>query len=118
MLPRHGPRHGPSGWRRRYRPSPDRGAHGSAVATSPAAMLEAMPETPSPPVTRRARLWEWADERHVPLQTILVTVAVVVITVLAGKIVYKLREVLLLVVVAGFTALLLNPLVTLLHRIG
>jgi predicted PurR-regulated permease PerM len=77
-----------------------------------------MPETPSPPVTRRARLWEWADERHVPLQAILVTVAVVVITVLAGKIVYKLREVLLLVVVAGFIALLLNPLVTLLHRIG
>jgi predicted PurR-regulated permease PerM len=77
-----------------------------------------MPETPSLPVTRRARLWEWADERHVPLQSILVTVAVVVITVLAGKVVYKLREVLLLIVVAGFIALLLNPLVALLHRVG
>jgi predicted PurR-regulated permease PerM len=77
-----------------------------------------MPETPSPPVTRRARLWDWADERHVPLQTILITVAVVVITVLAGKVIYKLRDVLLLMVVAGFVALLLNPLVALLQRIG
>jgi predicted PurR-regulated permease PerM len=81
-------------------------------------MLEAMPEPSSPPVSRRARLWEWADERHVPLQTILVTVAVVVLTIMAGKIVYKLREVLLLIVVAGFVALLLNPLVVLLQRMG
>ena len=78
-----------------------------------------MSEIPSPPVTRRARLWEWSDERHVPLQAILITVGVVVVlTLMAGKIVYKLREILLLMAVAGFIALLLNPLVVLLQRIG
>ena len=69
-------------------------------------------------MTRRARLWEWADERHVPLQAILITVGVVVVTLMAGKIVYKLREILLLMAVAGFIALLLNPLVVLLQRVG
>jgi predicted PurR-regulated permease PerM len=77
-----------------------------------------MPEDAAPPVTRRARLWEWADVRHVPLMTILVTTAVVVSVYLAGKVIYKLREVVLLIVVAGFIALLLNPLVGLLHRAG
>ncbi len=81
-------------------------------------MLDAVSEIPSPPVTRRARLWEWSDERHVPLQAILITVGVVVITLMAGKIVYKLRDVLLLMAVAGFIALLLNPLVVLLQRFG
>jgi predicted PurR-regulated permease PerM len=81
-------------------------------------MLGAMPETPPPPATRRARLWEWADERHVPLQAILITIAAVVITLMAGKIAYKLRDVILLILVAGFIALLLNPLVLLLHHMG
>jgi predicted PurR-regulated permease PerM len=81
-------------------------------------MLERMSEVPSPPVTRRARLWEWSDERHVPLQAILATVAVVVITLMMGKIAYKVREVLLLMAVAGFIALLLNPVVVLLQRRG
>ena len=69
-----------------------------------------MPEIPEPPVTRRARLWEWSDERRVPLQAILITVLVVVATLAAGKIAYKLRDVILLMAVAGFIALLLNPL--------
>ncbi len=81
-------------------------------------MLETVLEAPQPPVTRRARLWEWADERHVPLQAILVTVGVVVATLMAGKIVYKLRDVLLLIAVAAFIALLLNPLVVLLQRVA
>ncbi len=81
-------------------------------------MLEGMSEIPSPPVTRRARLWEWSDERRVPLQAILATVGVVVLTLMAGKIAYKLRDVLLLMAVAGFIALLLNPLVVLLQQWG
>ena len=76
-----------------------------------------MPDVPPPPVTRRARLWEWADERRVPLQAILITVGVVVVVYLLGQIVYKLREILLLMVVAGFIALLLNPLVVVLQRV-
>jgi predicted PurR-regulated permease PerM len=65
---------------------------------------------------RLARLWKAADVRHIPLRTILVTVAVVAATYLAGKLIYRLRDIVLLIVVAGFLALLLNPLVVLLQR--
>ncbi len=61
--------------------------------------------------TRRARLWEAAGARGIPLQTILAFVGVVVAVYLAGRLIYKLREILLLIVVAGFIALLLNPAV-------
>jgi predicted PurR-regulated permease PerM len=69
-----------------------------------------------PATTRRARLWRAADNRHIPLQAILAAVAIVVLVYLAGKIVDRLRGVILLLVVAGFIALLLNPLVVVLQR--
>jgi predicted PurR-regulated permease PerM len=65
---------------------------------------------------RLARLWKAADARNVPLRTIVATVAVVAAAYLAGKLIYRLRDILLLIVVAGFLALLLNPLVVLLQR--
>ncbi|HLK77317.1 MAG TPA: AI-2E family transporter [Streptosporangiaceae bacterium] len=70
----------------------------------------------SPPQGRMARLFKYADARRVPLRTILVTVAVVAAVYLAGQLVYRLRTILLLIVVAGFVALLLNPIVVLLQR--
>src|SRR4029077_20504137 len=69
-----------------------------------------------PPQTRRERLWRSADSRHVPLRAILATVGVVVVAYMAGKLLYRLRDVLLLVAVSGFVALLLNPLVVYLQR--
>ena len=69
-----------------------------------------------PPPGRLARLFRYADTRRVPLRTILVTVAVVAATYLAAQLIYRLRTILLLIVVAGFVALLLNPLVVLLQR--
>src|SRR5580692_8948571 len=63
-----------------------------------------------------ARLWRYADLRHVPLRTIVVTVAVVAAAYLAAQLLYKLRTILLLIVVAGFVAVLLNPIVVLLER--
>jgi predicted PurR-regulated permease PerM len=71
---------------------------------------------PPPPKGRLARLWKAADARHIPLRTILVTVALVAATYLAGKLIYRLRDIVLLVVVAGFVALLLNPVVVLVQR--
>ena len=68
------------------------------------------------PEGRLARLWKAADKRNVPLRTIVVTVAVVAATYLAGKLIYRLRDILLLMLVAGFVALLLNPIVNLLQR--
>jgi predicted PurR-regulated permease PerM len=75
-----------------------------------------VPEESPPPDTRLARLWKASESRGVPLRTILATVAVVVAVYLAGKVVYRLRDVLLLLLVSGFVALLLNPLVAALQR--
>ncbi len=63
-----------------------------------------------------ARLWRAADKSGVPLRTIVVAVLVVAFFYLAGKLVYRLRDVVLLMLVAGFVALILNPLVLLLQR--
>ncbi len=68
------------------------------------------------PDSRRDQLWEAAAARGIPLLAILATVGVVVVVFLAGKLIYKLREIILLMVVAGFIALLLNPVVVLLQR--
>ena len=69
-----------------------------------------------PPRGRVARLFEAADRRHVPLRTILVTAGVVVATYLAGQLIYRLRDIVLLMLVAGFTAMLLNPAVAKVQR--
>lgn len=69
------------------------------------------PPRPSESTTRRARLLERADLHRVPLAAIIVTVVVVAVAYLLGKLLYRLRDVLLLMVVAGFLALVLNPIV-------
>ena len=70
----------------------------------------------TPPQSRRARLWRSAQAHGIPLRAILVTVAVVVVTFMAGKLLYRLRDTLMLVAVGGFIALLLNPLVVYLQQ--
>jgi len=70
-----------------------------------------------PPITtRRSRLWHAAESRNIPLRAILATVAVVVLVYLAAQLIDRLRGVLLLLVVAGFIALLLNPVVVALQQ--
>jgi predicted PurR-regulated permease PerM len=68
------------------------------------------------PETRLSRLWQAAELRKIPLRTIVVAVAVVAITYLAGKLIYRIRDIVLLFLVAGFVAVLLNPIVVLLQR--
>ncbi len=68
------------------------------------------------PQTRRERLWRAAARRGIPLPAILTTVGVVVAAYLLGKVLYRLRDVVLIMVIAGFVALLLNPLVVALQR--
>ena len=67
---------------------------------------------------RHGRLRDAAAKRGVPLATILVTVAVVVLTYLAGKLAYRIRDVLLMIAVAGVVSVILNPLVVALQRWG
>ena len=75
-----------------------------------------VPETPSPQTTRRARLWAAAESRGIPLRAILTAAAVVVLVYVAAKVFYHLRDVILLMVVASFLAVLLNPLVVALQH--
>jgi predicted PurR-regulated permease PerM len=69
-----------------------------------------------PQVSRATRLWAAAESRGIPLRTILVAIAVAAAAYLAGRLIYRLRDVLLLIVVAGFIAVILNPLVLVLQR--
>ena len=66
--------------------------------------------------TRRARIILRAKLNDVPLLTIITAVMVVVLVYLTGKVLYRLRDILLLMVVGSFIALLLNPLVDGLER--
>src|ERR1700722_16947913 len=61
--------------------------------------------------SRLSRLWNAAESRAGPLRAILATVAGGAAVFLAGKVPCRLLDVLLLMLVAGFVALLLNPLV-------
>src|SRR5215831_11890959 len=75
-----------------------------------------VPDASSPQNTRRARLWAAAESRGIPLRAILTAAAVVVLVYVAAKLLYRLRDVILLVVMASFIAVLLNPLVVALQR--
>jgi predicted PurR-regulated permease PerM len=68
------------------------------------------------PEGRYTRLLKAADRRKIPLPTIVTTVAIVAATYMAGKLIYRIRDIVLLILVAGFIALLLNPIVVLLER--
>jgi predicted PurR-regulated permease PerM len=81
------------------------------------APVDSAPAAPAAHVRHR-RLRDAADRRGVPLATILVTVAVVAVTYLAGKLAYRIRDVLLMIAVAGFVCLILNPLVVAVQRWG
>jgi predicted PurR-regulated permease PerM len=71
---------------------------------------------PEPARTRRERLFDRAEAKRVPLRAILTIDGVILGTIVAVIVVMKLRETILLVVVAGFLALILNPPVVLLQR--
>lgn len=61
--------------------------------------------------TRRARIILRAKLNDVPLLTIITAVMVVVAVYATGKLLYRLRDILLLMLVGSFIALLLNPMV-------
>jgi predicted PurR-regulated permease PerM len=70
----------------------------------------------TPTDNRWARLQSAAHSRDISARTVMAAVAAVAAVFLAAKMVYRLREVLLLLAVAGFIALVLNPLVVALQR--
>ncbi len=84
-------------------------------SSGPAA-IETGEGTAAPRPTRRGRLLQRATARHVPLEAITVAIGLVVATYLLGKLLYILRGSLLVIVVAGFIALVLNPPVAALQK--
>ena len=79
-------------------------------------MLGGVRDVTPQPQGRLARLWKAAEVQHVPLRTIVTTVAIVAATYLAGKLIYRLRDIVVLLLVAGFVTVLLNPIVNLVQR--
>ena len=77
---------------------------------------EAGTVTASPLETRRDRVLRAAASRHIPLETILVTIGLVALAYLLGELLYLLRDVVLLLLVSGFIALVLNPQVVALQN--
>jgi len=103
---------------------PDRATEAARTSREAAPAGDALPHAASPAAhdspageTRRAALWTAAEARGVPLRAILTAIVAVIAFYLAGKLVYRLREVILLLVVSGFIALLLNPLVVAVQRL-
>src|SRR6266516_5865537 len=88
----------------------------SAMPAGPGRPTDTRRDTATAGPARHGRLRATAAARGVPLGTILVTVAVVALTYLAGKLAYRIRDVLLMLLVAGFIAVILNPLVVALQR--
>src|SRR5689334_18622887 len=88
----------------------------SAMPAGPGRSTETPRDTATSGPARHGRLRAAAAARGVPLAAILVTVAVVALTYLAGKLAYRIRDVLLMLMMAGFVALILHPLVVALQR--
>jgi predicted PurR-regulated permease PerM len=65
---------------------------------------------------RRSRFFQAFTDRGVPLRTILTVDAVVVLTWVAYRLVGRLREVILWILIAAFLAAVLNPAVVFLQR--
>ncbi len=67
-------------------------------------------------LSRRARIIETAEANHVPLRTILVVVGLLVTVFVAAELLYRMRGLVVLMLVGGFIALILNPQVVALQR--
>ena len=85
-----------------------------------AALEAGEPEADDPPPrsrpSRHERLRSAAAARGIPLPTILTTCAIVVGIYLAGKLAFRMRDILLIILVAGFIAVILNPMVVYVQR--
>jgi predicted PurR-regulated permease PerM len=95
-------------------PAPGPAADAGAGQAGPAGSVAPSPSGP----TRRARLFEAARGQGIPLAAVLASAAVVVGVYVVAKLAYRLRGILLILLVAGFLAIVLNPLVLALQKRG
>ena len=82
----------------------------------PPVLEEGEPEIDVPRPSRYERLRRAATARGIPLPAILTFWGVVVLIYLAGKIAYRMLDILLMIAVALFLSVILNPLVAYVQR--
>jgi predicted PurR-regulated permease PerM len=80
------------------------------------ALEEGEPEIAVPRPSRYERIRVAAAARGIPLSAILTACGVVVAIYLAGKIAYRMLDILLMIAVAGFLSVILNPMVAYVQR--
>ena len=80
------------------------------------ALEEGEPASAAPRPSRYERMRAAATARGIPLPAILTAAGVVVAIYLTGKIAYRMLDILLMIAVAGFLSVILNPLVTYVQR--
>ena len=80
------------------------------------ALEEGEPASAAPRPSRYERMRAAATARGIPLPAILTAAGVVVAIYLTGKIAYRMLDILLMIAVAGFLSVVLNPLVTYVQR--
>ena len=121
---------GPSGTPRGSLPGPTEAApghHNGPVAAThvnahgPTTVInetsaERLDREVGPDAPRRERLFAAASAKGVPLRTILTVDAVIIATWVVYKLIGRLREVILWILIAAFIAVVLNPAVTFLQR--
>jgi len=79
-------------------------------------LVERSDRTVGPDAPRRDRLFAAASAKGVPLRTILTVDAVIIVTWVLYRLLGRLRDVILWVLIAAFVALVLNPAVAHLQR--
>jgi len=91
-------------------------AHGITTTVINETAVERQDREVGPEASRRERLFAAASAKGVPLRTILTVDAVVIVTWVLYRLLGRLREVILWILIAAFVALVLNPAVNFLQR--
>ena len=86
------------------------------VRRTPRAAAPSVDEEEDLPETRRRKMLRTADLNSVPVLSILFAIFAVVAVYISGQVLYHLRDLLLLGLIGGFIALILNPMVVALQR--
>ncbi len=90
--------------------------HGATTTVINETTVERQDREVGPDASRRERLFAAASAKGVPLRTILTIDAVVIVTWVLYRLIGRLREVILWILIAAFIALVLNPAVNFLQR--
>ncbi len=119
MPPRHRIEHDAAPASDEHDAAPASDEHDASTSGTPppiTVQLEETVEEAGPDAPRRDRLFAAFSKKGVPLRTILTVDAVVIVTWVLYRLIGRLREVILWILIAAFISLVLNPAVVALQR--